>query len=67
MFIVDDLDWGGNMLAAICYLLAVSFGVVFIALMIFSALYLLTYELLGCIPAVRRKREAAARPPVGIA
>ncbi|MHB1165985.1 MAG: hypothetical protein ACYC3K_12255 [Candidatus Nanopelagicales bacterium] len=67
MFILDNLDWAGNWVVALCYLFGILFGVIFIGMMVFSAVYLLAYELLGCIPAVRRKREAPARPPVGIA
>lgn len=58
MFIFDDLDWGGNLLAAICYLLAAGFGVVFITLMILSGIYLTVDALIDCIPTRWRNRNA---------
>lgn len=58
MFIFDDLDWGGNLLSAICYLLAVSFGVVFIALMWIAGIYLTIDALIDCLPTRWRNRNA---------
>ncbi|MDO8308059.1 MAG: hypothetical protein Q7V58_06855 [Actinomycetota bacterium] len=67
MFILDNLDWAGNWVVALCYLFGILFGVIFIGMMILSAAYLVIDALLDCIPAVRRKREASARRPVGSA
>lgn len=58
MFIFDDLGWDGNWLSLICYLFGLAFGVIFITLMVGSAVYLLAHELIECLPTRWRNRNA---------
>ncbi|MHB1098900.1 MAG: hypothetical protein ACYCZR_05025 [Burkholderiales bacterium] len=60
MFILDDINWDGNLLVLVCYVLALAFGVVFIALMVLSGIFLTIDALIDCLPARWRNRNARA-------